>query len=55
MYLLNNLGNEPKQKLTMMLEDNTKLELFFEYKANQQGWFFGFIYGGASYQNIRTK
>lgn len=53
MYLLNNLGNEPKQKLIMMLEDNTRLQMTFEYKENQQGWFFGFVYGDTSYQNIR--
>lgn len=53
MYLLNNLGSEPKQKLTMMLEDNTRLVLKFEYKENQQGWFFGFEYGENNYQNIR--
>lgn len=53
MYLLNNLGNEPKQKLTMMLEDNTRLVLTFEYKQNQEGWFFGFTYGDINCQNIR--
>lgn len=53
MYLLNNLDNEPKQRLTMMLEDNTRLVLTFEYRANQEGWFFGFTYGDNTYQNIR--
>ena len=53
MYLLNNLGNEPKQKLSMMLEDDTRLELKFEYRANQEGWFFSFVYGENEYQNIR--
>lgn len=53
MYLLTNLGNEPKQKISMMLEDNTRLDLTFEYKENQEGWFFGFTYGGNTYQNIR--
>lgn len=53
MYLLNNLANEPKQTLTFMLEDNTRLVLNFEYRANQMGWFFGFKYGDTNYQNIR--
>lgn len=53
MFLLNNLGNEPKQKLTMMLDDNTRLVLSFEYRENQQGWFFGFSYGDTNCQNIR--
>lgn len=53
MYLLNNLANEPKQKLTFMLEDSTRLVLNFEYRENQMGWFFGFQYGDTNYQNIR--
>lgn len=53
MYLLNNLGNEPKQVLTFILEDNTRLTLRFEYKENQMGWFFGFTYGDTDYNNIR--
>lgn len=53
MYLLTNLGSEPKQKLTMMLDDNTRLVLKFEYRANQKGWFFGFNYGDEEYSNIR--
>lgn len=53
MYQLNNIGNEPKQKLTFMLEDNTRLEITLEYRANQFGWFIGFTYGETNYQNIR--
>ena len=53
MYLLTNLANEPKQRLSMVLEDNTRLDLTFEYRENQAGWFFGFTYGEKTYQNIR--
>lgn len=53
MYKLTNLGDEPKQQITMILEDNTRVVFNFEYKANQLGWFFGFKYGDIDYQNIR--
>lgn len=53
MYLINALGSEPKQQFTMNIENNIRIVLNFEYKANQLGWFFGFEYEGESYQNIR--
>ena len=53
MYKINSLGNEPKQKLTVMINDRERVVLTFEYKANQIGWFFGFEYGDINYQNIR--
>lgn len=53
MYQLTQLSNEPKQELEMLLENGTRVKFHFEYKANQLGWFFGFQYDDASYQNIR--
>lgn len=53
MYKINSLGSEPKQRITLLTEDNTKIVLDFEYKANQLGWFFGFEYEGQQYSNIR--
>ena len=53
MYKINSLGNEPKQKMTFVLSDNTRIEFHFEYKSNQLGWFFGFKYNDIEYQNIR--
>lgn len=53
MYKFTNLGEEPNQEITMILEDNTRVVFSFEYKANQLGWFFGFKYGDIDYQNIR--
>lgn len=53
MYKLNSLGNEPKQQITLLTEENTRVVLSFEYKANQLGWFFGFEYNGEKYENIR--
>ena len=34
------LGNEPIQEITVMLDDNTRIPLTFEYRPNQIGWFF---------------
>ena len=53
MHKLNSLGNEPRQQVTAILNDGTRLPLTFEYRANQLGWFFGFEYNGINYQNIR--
>lgn len=53
MYKINSLGNEPKQQISLLTEDNTRVVLNFEYKANQLGWYFGFEYDGNLYNNIR--
>lgn len=53
MYQITSLGNEPKQKITMIIDDNIRVPFTFEYKPNQLGWFFGFQYGDINYQNIR--
>lgn len=53
MYKINSLAAEPKQQITILLDDNSRVVLNFEYKANQLGWFFGFQYGDVNYQNIR--
>lgn len=53
MYKINKLGQEPKQQITVLLDDNTRIPLTFEYRANQLGWFFGFEYNGEIYSNIR--
>lgn len=53
MYKITQLDNNPKQKIKMLLDDGSEVILRFEYKANQQGWFFGFEYGDVNYQNIR--
>lgn len=53
MYKINAIGNEPKQQITIMIDDNTRVVLNFEFKANQLGWFFGFEYGDNQYSNIR--
>ena len=53
MLRLTSLGKEPKQKITMLLDDNSRVVFNFEYKPNQLGWFFGFQYGDINYQNIR--
>lgn len=53
MYKFVSLGNEAKQEITMLLEDDTRVVFSFEYKPNQLGWYFGFQYGEINYQNIR--
>lgn len=53
MYKLTSLSNEPKQQITMLLDDNSRVVLTFEYKSNQLGWFFGVKWGNYDYKNIR--
>lgn len=53
MYKINSLGSEPKQEITVLLSDNSRIPLYFEYRANQLGWFFGFEYNEQKYTNIR--
>lgn len=53
MYQFTTLGNEPKQQVTMLLDNGSRVVFNFNYKANQLGWFFGFKYNDIDYQNIR--
>ena len=53
MYKITSLGAEPKQEITVLLSDTSRVVFNFEYKANQLGWFFGFKYGNYSVQNMR--
>lgn len=53
MFLINNLGNEPKQ-VTTFVKDNLEVSISLEYKDNQLGWYFGISYGDdVNFQNIR--
>ena len=54
MFQITQLDNNPRQEITMLLEDNTRVVFSFEYKPNQMSWFFGVKYGeNINYQNIR--
>lgn len=53
MFKFTQLGSEPKQQLEILLDDGSRVQFYFEYRANQLGWFFGFTYNDISYQNIR--
>lgn len=53
MYRFTTLGNEPKQAITMLLDDQTRVEFEFEYRKNQLGWFFAYKYNDMEQANIR--
>lgn len=53
MNLLTQIDNNPKQKIRMLLDNGNNVVLSFEYRPNQQAWFFGFEYGDVNIQNIR--
>ena len=53
MHKLSSISNEPRQKITVPLDDNSRVVFNFEYRANQYGWFFDFEYNGTKYTNFR--
>lgn len=53
MNQLTQIDNTPKQKIRMILDNGKSVVLHFEYRPNQQAWYFGFEYGDVNIQNIR--
>lgn len=53
MYQLTQIDNAPKQRIKMLLDNGENVVFRFEYKANQQAWFFGFTYGNVNVQNLK--
>lgn len=53
MYRFTTLGNEPRQQVTMILDDTSRVVFTFEYRANQLGWFFSYTYNEQTVENIR--
>lgn len=53
MNQLTQIDNNPNQKIRMLLEDGSDVIFYFEYRANQQAWFWGFEYGDVKIQNMR--
>lgn len=53
MHKLNSISNEPRQKVVIPLDDNSRVVLKLEYRANQIGWFFDFTYEDKTYTNFR--
>ena len=53
MYLITQIDASPKQQIKMNLPTNEDVTFYFEYRANQQGWFWGFQYSNVNIQNMR--
>lgn len=53
MKTINEFTADPKQNHVFTLEDGTVINITFEYRANQTGWFMSFIYEGRSFNNRR--
>ena len=47
------INNDAKQKITVLDENNKKIELSLEYKPNQLGWFCNLIYGDFALSGFR--
>lgn len=53
MFKFTSLGAEPKQRVKMLLSDNSEVTFNFEFKSNQMGWFFTFEYANNTYGKFR--
>lgn len=53
MYQLTQIDNSSKQRIKMLLDNGNSVIFHFEYKPNQQAWYFGFEYGDVNIQNIK--
>ena len=53
MFLITQIDDNPKQQIRMSLTEGDSVVLYFEYRANQQGWFWGFEYGDVNITNMR--
>lgn len=53
MKTINEFTSEPKQKHVLTLEDGTVINITFEYRANQIGWFMSLTYEGRAFNNRR--
>lgn len=56
MYKLDTLTSDTKQYTTWTFGDEGEVELYFEYRENQLGWFLGVKYQNSiDYKNIRLS
>lgn len=47
------LTDDPRQSLTISLDDNSKVSFSLVFREQQQGWFYSLIYGEFSLNNRR--
>lgn len=45
MNRIDSINSNPKQSLTLVLEDGSKFSFSMEYVENQRGWFYTLVYG----------
>lgn len=53
MRQITEISEDPKQRLTIITEDNKSFELKLVYSDQQQGWFYSIIFGNLSINGIR--
>lgn len=53
MNQLTQIDNTPKQKIRMILANGKSVVLSFEFRPNEQAWYWGFTYGDVNIRNIR--
>lgn len=53
MRLINEITSEPNQNHRFALEDGTDVNITFNYRVNQSGWFYSFTHEGRTFNNRR--
>lgn len=53
MKLIDALTSDANQSVSVVLDDGTKVDLTFNYKESQQGWFYTLVYGAVLTINNR--
>lgn len=53
MRQINAFTQDPKQNLTVVLEDGSKAQMSLRYVTNQAGWYYDLTYGSFSVANRR--
>jgi hypothetical protein len=53
MRLIEGINDYAKQKISIALDDNTRVDLSLWYSETQKGWFYTFSYGNKTYGGRR--
>lgn len=53
MTILTGITSEPKQQLSFVLEDGSRVAMFMQYRPQQEGWFADFSLGDWEVKGLR--
>lgn len=53
MKIVNGITSQPKQQMTLVLDDGSSVYLYIEYREQQAGWFANFTRGSWTLNGLR--